>query len=97
MLQIINVTDARKNFAKLIESVKSSKKPVIVIQDSSPSVVIYPYEEIVKKEAEQDQLFQMQFERLFAQGRKSFANYLKENKIKKPQTEEEAYTIIKNA
>jgi len=50
MLQIINITAARNDFANLIQKIKTTKEPVVVVQDSIPSVVIYPYDEIIKKE-----------------------------------------------
>ncbi len=97
MLQIINITDARNNLAKLIRRVKSTKEPIVIIQDSTPSVVIYPYDELAKKEEEKDQLFQLRFQKIFTEGEKAFANYLKKNNLQTPSTEDEAYSIIKNA
>ena len=96
MLQIVNITDARNNLAKLIEKIKDTKKPVVIVQDSTPSVVIYPYDEVEKREDEKDQLFQLQFQKVFKEGEDAFAKYLKKNKLESPTTEDEAYTIIKN-
>lgn len=50
MLQIINISEARNNLAKVVKNVKESGKPVIIIQDSKPVVVISAYEEDKKKE-----------------------------------------------
>ncbi len=97
MLQIVNITDARKNLAKLIEKIKDTKKPVIIVQDSIPSVVIYPYDEVIKKEEEKDQLFQQRFQEVYKMGETAFTQYLQKNKLQAPQNEEEAYDIIKNA
>lgn len=97
MLQIINITDARNNLAKLIQRVKSTKEPIVIVQDSTPSVVIYPYDELAKKEEEKDQLFQLRFQQIFAEGEKAFANYLKKNNLSTPATEDAAYSVIKNA
>lgn len=97
MLQIINITDARNNLAKLIEKIKDTKKPVVIVQDSTPSVVIYPYDEVVKREEEKDQLFQQRFDEVFKKGEEAFGKYLQKNKLQTPRTEEEAYDIIKNA
>ncbi len=96
MLQIINITDARNNLAKLIQKVNETKEPVVIVQDSTPSAVIYPYDEISKKEEEKDQLFQLRFQKIFKDGEIAFKNYLKKNKINNPSSEEEAYSIIKN-
>jgi prevent-host-death family protein len=97
MLQIVNITDARNNLAKLIEKVKTTQKPIVIVQDSTPSVVIYPYEELAKKEEETEQLFQLRFNEVFAEGEIAFKNYLKKNNLPTPSSEEEAYSIIKNA
>ena len=97
MLQIINITAARNDFAKLIQKIKTTKEPVVVVQDSIPSVVIYPYDEITKKEEEKEQLFKLRFQKIFNEGEKAFRDYLKSNNLPFPSTEEEAYKTIKNA
>lgn len=50
MLQIINISEARNNLAKVVKNVKESGKPVIIIQDSKPVVVISAYKEDKKEE-----------------------------------------------
>lgn len=45
MLQVISISHARNNLSKLVKSVKETKEPVIIVQDSSPAVVISAYEE----------------------------------------------------
>lgn len=97
MLQIVNISDARTNLSKLVQKIRETKKPVVIVQDSVPSVVIYPYEEVLKNEEEGEQLFRLKFKEVFAEGENRFNRYLKAKGIKKPQTEEEAYSIIKNA
>lgn len=97
MLQIVNISDARTNLSKLIQKIKETKKPVVIVQDSIPSVVIYPYEEILKNDEERDQLFQLKFKEAFTVGEIAFKKYLKQKGIKKPSTEQEAYSIIKDA
>lgn len=97
MLQIINISDARSNLSKIIQKIKETKKPVVIVQDSVPSVVIYPYEEILKNDEEREQLFQLKFKKVFAEGENAFKKYLKQKGIKKPHTEQEAYSIIKDA
>ena len=111
MIQIVNISDARNNFAKLIQKIKETKKPVVIVQDSVPSAVIYPYEEALKNDEEKAQLFQLKFKQVFAEGEKAFKKYLNKqsfsankqsfstNKktIKTPRTEQDAYSVIKNA
>lgn len=97
MLQIINITDARNNLAKLIEKIKTTREPIVIVQDSNPSVVVYPYDEMVKREEEKNQLFQLKFQEIFREGGKKFKQYLKKKSIRTPRSEEDAYSIIKNA
>lgn len=95
MLQIINITEARNNLAKLIKKAKTTREPIIIVQDSTPSVVIYPYDELAKKDEEKDQLFQLRFEQIFSEGEKAFKNYLKKNSLQTLSSEDVAYSIIK--
>lgn len=44
MVQIINISQTRSNLAKIVGAVATSKKPVVVVQNSVPTVIIYPYE-----------------------------------------------------
>lgn len=97
MLQIVSITDARNNLGKLVQKVKTTRQPVVIVQDSSPSVVIYPYSEIKKQEEEMNQLFQLKFQEIFSEGKKSFKKYLQKKSIKAPRSEDDAYSIIKNA
>ncbi len=97
MLQIVNITDARNNLAKLIQKIKITKEPVVIVQDSFPSVVLYPYDQIIKQEEERNQLFKLKFEKIFNEGKKSFKKYLQKKSIRTPLSEEKAYSIIKNA
>ena len=97
MLQIINITDARSNLGKLIQKIKTTKEPIVIIQDSTPSVVIYPYDDIAKREEEREQLFQLKFQKIFREGEKSFKKYIQKKSIRSPRSENEAYSIIKNA
>lgn len=96
MLQIINITQARKNLAKLIKQVKTTKEPVIIVQDSAPSVVLYPYTEVLEAEQKKQQLFKERFEKLLEEGKKIGKKYLKEKNIKEPLSEEDIYNLIKN-
>lgn len=97
MLQIISITNARNNLGKLVQKIKTTKEPIIIVQDSTPSVVIYPYDEITKREEERDQFFQLKFQEIFREGEKSFKKYLQKKSIQAPHSEEKAYSIIKNA
>ena len=45
MLQIINISKVRNNLATIVKSVKETKEPVIIVQDSKPVVVLSPYKE----------------------------------------------------
>lgn len=97
MVQIVNVSQARSNLSKLLKKVNQTKKPVIILQDSTPSAVIYPYDQVEKQEQLKEKLFELEFERMLEEGKRTFKKYLKKKNIPFPKTEEEAYEIIKNA
>lgn len=95
MLQIISISKARSNLAKLVQEVNDSQQPVVIVQDSTPSVVLYPYNQIMKNE-EKEALFQAQFQDLLIQGKQLFNDFKKQKGVKKNLTETEAYTLIKH-
>ncbi len=96
MMRIVSISDARNNLARLIQTIKETREPVVIVQDSSPSVVLYPYDEALENEKKKQQLFQLRFENLLAQGKKIGKKYLDENNIPQPLTDEQAYKLIKN-
>lgn len=95
MLQIISISEARTNLAKLVQKINDTQKPVIIVQDSTPIVVVYPYTQIIKND-EEEALFQAQFQDLLSQGKQLFNDFKKQNGVKNNLTEEEAYTLIKH-
>lgn len=96
MVQIVSISKARNNLSKLVDQVKTTKNPVLIVQDSDPAVVLYPYERILEDEQLKEQMFQDQFEDYLKEGKQIFGKYLKDKKIKKKLSEEEAYKLIKN-
>lgn len=48
MLQIVNISNVRNNLANIVKQIRETKNPVVVIQDSTPVVVISAYEEDIK-------------------------------------------------
>lgn len=44
MLQITTISKARNNLSNLVRSVRKTKQPVVILQDSVPSAILYPYE-----------------------------------------------------
>ena len=96
MVQIISITEARNNFASLIRKIKDTNTPVVIVQDSSPSVIIYPYEEIDTRVEKKTVEFNAQFQELLKEGKELFKEYSKKKNIKEPLTDDDAYSIIKN-
>lgn len=90
MQNLINITEARSNLSQLIEDVFTRNKTYILIRASKPQAVIIPYRDYENKELS----WQDEMTDLMKVGRKRFADYLKENKIKPPRNEEEVYEII---
>lgn len=95
MLQIISISEARTNLAKLVQKINDTQKPVVIVQDSTPCVVVYPYTKIAKND-EEETLFQAQFQDLLLQGKQLFSDFKKQKSVKKNLTETEVYTLIKH-
>lgn len=93
MLNLVNITQARKNLSKLVTRVVSEKKPVVLIRESMPQVVIVPYE----KYQAQEQKWQDEFEKAVLRARKQFKKYLKKKDIPYPKTEKEMYEFVNKA
>ncbi len=96
MIQVINITDARNNLAKLVQKIKETKEPVILVQDSSPAIVLYPYDEAIAYEKEKNELFQTKFSELLKEGKTLGKQFLKKKKISQPLSEEDTYNLVKN-
>lgn len=95
MLQIINISQARNNFSRLVEEVSKSKKPIVIVKDSFPSVVIYPYEKLFKEEKIKEMEWNERFKKAIKEGKKFFQQWLKKKGIiQKTLTEEKVYEII---
>lgn len=56
MVQIINISQARSTLSALVQQVAKTKRPVVIVQDSIPSVVLYPYSQDTDQTAYLDKL-----------------------------------------
>lgn len=45
MYQFVRTTDVQRNFKSVLEKLRSSNEPVIVLRDSVPEAVMLPYAE----------------------------------------------------
>ncbi|OGK39997.1 hypothetical protein A3F34_02370 [Candidatus Roizmanbacteria bacterium RIFCSPHIGHO2_12_FULL_44_10] len=90
MKQIINITQARKNFSNLVENVYKNNESVILLRDSAPQAVIISYKEYEK----QEETWKKEFIRLMDDSKKSFKQYLKKTNTRYPKSEEEMYDLI---
>jgi len=93
MLNLVNITQARNNLSKLVTRVVSENKPVVLIRESTPQVVLVPYE----KFQAQEQKWQGEFEKAVLSARKQFKKYLKKKGVPYPKTEKEIYEFVNKA
>lgn len=93
MINLINITQARNNLSSLIKDVYLQKKTYILIRDSLPQAVISPFEDYQT----QDAVWEKEVELLMAKGKKVFAQWLKQAKLKAPKKEADVYKIIDKA
>lgn len=56
MLQIINISQARTNLSQLVKKIQETKRPVVIVQDSTPVVVVYPYDQSLDEKRYLDNL-----------------------------------------
>jgi|GEM_PF-2041009 len=98
MLQIINVSKVRNNLSSIIEMVMRTKTPVVVVKDSQPSVVMYPYEQVLKEAEEKEKLWNERYNFLIKEGKKTGKKWLKEKGINvKTLNEEKIYELIEES
>jgi len=90
MLNLINITQARKSLSSLIREVSSQKKRYVLIRDSIPQAVIVPYDEY----QDQQENWQLEMKKIMSEGKKSFKKWLKKERIKTPKNEKQALEII---
>lgn len=43
MVQTFSISEARKKLSQVVDQVLETNKPVLIIRDSVPSVMVYPY------------------------------------------------------
>ncbi|MBI5122627.1 type II toxin-antitoxin system Phd/YefM family antitoxin [Candidatus Roizmanbacteria bacterium] len=90
MINLINITQARQNLSNLITEVVETKKAKIIIRESTPQVVLIPYEQYL----EQEQNWDREFEKAKESVNKQFKQYLKQKNITYPDTEKKIYEVI---
>lgn len=56
MVQIVNISQVRENIATLVKQVSQTKKPIVIVRDSIPSVIMYPYDQGTNKKTYKDAL-----------------------------------------
>ncbi|MBI4096977.1 MAG: type II toxin-antitoxin system Phd/YefM family antitoxin, partial [Candidatus Levybacteria bacterium] len=71
MIQIINISEARNTLSSLVKKINKTQMPIIIVQDSKPAVVVYPYKQIQTDRAKEKE-FQQEFEALLASGKRLF-------------------------
>jgi prevent-host-death family protein len=98
MQQILNITRARNDLSNIISKVAREKRKVVIVRDSMPEAVLVPYDEYVKEQNEKEKLWQLRFERLLSQGKKSLKKWAKKNKVDMGKlSEEKMYELVEKA
>ncbi|OGY17451.1 MAG: hypothetical protein A2784_02770 [Candidatus Chisholmbacteria bacterium RIFCSPHIGHO2_01_FULL_48_12] len=95
MLNLISITDARNNLSRFVKEVSQKGKKYVLVRDSVPEAVVMPYQDYVKQEEEEKELWQFRFDRLIKEARKAFRKWAAGQGIDvKKLTEEEVYELI---
>lgn len=92
MEQIVSITQFRNKLSSLAKQISESKRPIVVIRDSKPELVVSSYQEYQEREEE---LFRNKVLALLNQGQAAFKKYLKEKGIDtKKLTDRQAEKIL---
>ncbi|MBL7159901.1 type II toxin-antitoxin system Phd/YefM family antitoxin [Candidatus Microgenomates bacterium] len=92
MPQIVSISQFRNNLSSLAKQINKTKKPVVVVCDSKPELVISSYQEYQES---QEEFLKNKALALLNQGQIAFKKYLKEKKIGlKKLSDQEAEKIL---
>jgi len=98
MLQLINISQARAKLSDVIARIQQTGEPTVIIQDSKPVVVIYPYEEEMRRQQKETQDWQDEYKKALEDSKKSFQKWLAKKGIDVQDIDEDqAYELIKQA
>ena len=56
MVQILNISRVRENLSSLVQQVAQTKQPLVIVRDSIPSVIMYPYSPNTSKKSYKETL-----------------------------------------
>lgn len=98
MDQIISITQARNSLSSIIDAVVQKGKRFILVRNSVPTAVIFPYEEALKDEVTKEETWKKQIKKAMRQSRYYFKKWLiKKGYDPKKLTEAEVLKIISEA
>lgn len=96
MQQIMNITDVRKNLSSIVASLAMNDASVVIVRDSKPEAVLFPYDRLLGDIKEKEELWKFRFERLLKAGKKAGSGWAKKKGINLRKTsEEEKYALVK--
>ena len=98
MLQLINVSQVRNNISQILDDLAARQQPVVIIRDSQPAALLYPYEKAREAEEARERVWQTNFEQAVAASRQAFNQWLAKKNVKPEKlNDEKVYRLIKNA
>ncbi|MEK7504603.1 MAG: type II toxin-antitoxin system Phd/YefM family antitoxin [Patescibacteria group bacterium] len=94
MTQIMSVTDVRKNLSQLVRQVANGGKQIVIVTDSAPKAVLFPYEDFQRLEEASVKAWQTDFDVLLKAGKEAGKAWAKKEGINLDKlSEEEKYDL----
>lgn len=95
MMQMINITNARRGLSGLVDRVAKGEEGVVIVSDSEPKVVLMPYRKVLEEEYRRKNLWRERFAVALKQGKNDGRKWARVNKIGlKTMSEEQKYELV---
>lgn len=95
MMQMINITNARRGLSGLVDRVAKGEEGVVIVSDSEPKVVLMPYRKVLEEEYRRKSLWRERFAAAIKQGKSDGRKWARANKINlKVIGEEQKYELV---
>lgn len=95
MMQMINITNARRTLSGLVDKVSKGDEGVVIVSDSEPKAVLMPYGMVMKEEVAKKSQWQARFKLALRQGRVAGRKWAVKNGINLSKlSEEQKYGLV---
>lgn len=91
----MSVTDVRKNLSQLVKQVANGGKQIVIVTDSAPKAVLFPYEDFQRLEEARVKAWQTDIDAMLKVGKVAGKTWAKKKGIDLDKlSEEEKYDLV---